>query len=474
MAAIDPLVVFDVSFVLSAAATAGILALARPLGRALADRLPRALAPARRLVRRHRRGDLAVRAAPRTLRPDAAARRRAREPRRRPAGRSRRAARSASSTRSSRRSPPPSAAARSPAAAPSLAVRAIARGFTAVPLLALPVPTPTPWQLGVLAVVAIGWALAGRLAQDARAGRARRDRSSSKSARGGAARPRGALRVTFLDVGQGDAALVDLPDGGALLDRRRRPRREPGRHPGARVVAPVLRARRRSALDCGASSPTRTRTTSAASSPASRAFASASSGTPGRGSAKGRAEDTRRSSPTRAGAASPSCDPTTLCGARMVSGRAHRRPRAVPGPAARSQPQRQLARREDHLRPARVPLPGRRRARRGARAPRRPIRRACARTSSRSATTGAARRRGPRSSPPSARGRGRLHGRAQPLRPPPPGTLDALARRRAARLAHRSRRGGRPSTTDGERPRRHAPAFEALYIRAAIRRHWSP
>lgn len=56
------------------------------------------------------------------------------------------------------------------------------------------------------------------------------------------------LRVTMLDVGQGDAALVDLPDGrlmlvdgGGLV---------PGRiDPGQRVILPTLRARRRKRLD---------------------------------------------------------------------------------------------------------------------------------------------------------------------------------------------------------------------------------
>ncbi len=61
-------------------------------------------------------------------------------------------------------------------------------------------------------------------------------------------RPIEELRVTFVDVGQGDAAIVDLPDGrvmlvdggGAVTARV---------DPGARVLVPLLRARRRSALD---------------------------------------------------------------------------------------------------------------------------------------------------------------------------------------------------------------------------------
>ena len=76
--------------------------------------------------------------------------------------------------------------------------------------------------------------------------------------------PRGVLRATFLDVGQGDAAIVDLPDGEAMVvdggglvgqpDRRR--------HPRARAGAPRAPPPASSPPSC---SRTRTRITSAAS-----------------------------------------------------------------------------------------------------------------------------------------------------------------------------------------------------------------
>jgi competence protein ComEC len=62
------------------------------------------------------------------------------------------------------------------------------------------------------------------------------------------AAPTERLRVSALDVGQGDSLLVDLPSGGAMLI-------DAGGVPassldtGKRVVLPVLRARRRSRLD---------------------------------------------------------------------------------------------------------------------------------------------------------------------------------------------------------------------------------
>ncbi len=61
-------------------------------------------------------------------------------------------------------------------------------------------------------------------------------------------RPQGTLRVTFLDVGQGDSALVDLPDGRLMvIDGGGSP--EGGPDPGERVLLPLLRARRRDHVD---------------------------------------------------------------------------------------------------------------------------------------------------------------------------------------------------------------------------------
>ncbi|MFW2390360.1 MAG: DNA internalization-related competence protein ComEC/Rec2 [Polyangiales bacterium] len=57
--------------------------------------------------------------------------------------------------------------------------------------------------------------------------------------------PKSTLRVTFMDVGQGDATLVDFPDGRlALIDTGRG-----GRHPAVRELRALLGARRRSRID---------------------------------------------------------------------------------------------------------------------------------------------------------------------------------------------------------------------------------
>ena len=61
-------------------------------------------------------------------------------------------------------------------------------------------------------------------------------------------RPRGVVRATFLDIGQGDAALLDMPDGRlVLVDAGGAV--GAGVDPGQHVVLPLLRARRRASID---------------------------------------------------------------------------------------------------------------------------------------------------------------------------------------------------------------------------------
>jgi competence protein ComEC len=61
-------------------------------------------------------------------------------------------------------------------------------------------------------------------------------------------RPRGAMRVTFVDVGQGDCTLIDLPDGRLMLvDGGGAVHGGPD--PATRALVPLLRARRRSRID---------------------------------------------------------------------------------------------------------------------------------------------------------------------------------------------------------------------------------
>jgi competence protein ComEC len=124
-------------------------------------------------------------------------------------------------------------------------VRAIARAF-ASPHLTTQVPQPTSWQLAVIAVVlaAVALRVRGRF-PIALVGTAIVLVLEVGARRAGA--PRGLLRATFLDVGQGDAAILDLPDGQALVVDGGGLVGSPV-DVGTRVLAPELRARRRGAL----------------------------------------------------------------------------------------------------------------------------------------------------------------------------------------------------------------------------------
>jgi competence protein ComEC len=246
MAALDPLVVHDTSFLLSTASTAGILGLARPLGAALAARLPRLAAPIARAAAVTASASLACAPILARFSPKLAVGGLLANLVAVPLGE---AAALPLCLVHALLAPIP-AAERGCALAGGgalLAVRAVARAFAAIPALAWNVPPPTPWQLAILAVAAAAWALAGRLRGPAIAVTAAGLLLLEVLAvRDGA--PRGVLRVTFLDVGQGDAALVDLPEGSALLVDGGGLVGSPI-DTGARVVAPLLRARRRRALD---------------------------------------------------------------------------------------------------------------------------------------------------------------------------------------------------------------------------------
>ncbi|MEZ4309080.1 MAG: ComEC/Rec2 family competence protein [Polyangiaceae bacterium] len=129
-----------------------------------------------------------------------------------------------------------------------LAVREIARTSASIGGN-LPVRPPSPPQLAALAVACAAFAVA----------RSRTHRLAIAAASTAAlllleashvhtAIPHGVLRVTALDVGQGDALLIDLPDGRSMLIDGGGMVGNPV-DPGTRVILPVLAARRRSHVD---------------------------------------------------------------------------------------------------------------------------------------------------------------------------------------------------------------------------------
>jgi competence protein ComEC len=124
-------------------------------------------------------------------------------------------------------------------------VRAVARAFAA-PSLTAQVPVPTSWQLVAIAATLAAVAMhRQRRAVLAALGLSVVTMLEVQARRVGT--PRGQLRATFLDVGQGDSAILDLPDGEALVVDGGGLVGSPI-DVGTRVLAPELRARRRAAL----------------------------------------------------------------------------------------------------------------------------------------------------------------------------------------------------------------------------------
>jgi competence protein ComEC len=240
MALLDPLVVFDLSFLLSAAATAGLLAFARPFAACLEAWSPRRLGAVARAAATTLAASVPcvpviARFAPSVPLGGVLANLLAV-----PVGETV----ALPLCLAHALLPWWPAAERGCAAVATGAlvlVRAVARGF-AVPALTTDIPQPTAWQLVVLAVGLAAFALGVQVRAAGAAMGALLLLLELGARRAGA--PHGVLRATFLDVGQGDAAVVDLPDGEALVVDGGGLVGSPI-DIGVRVIAPELRARRR-------------------------------------------------------------------------------------------------------------------------------------------------------------------------------------------------------------------------------------
>jgi competence protein ComEC len=244
MALFEPLVAFDLSFALSAASTAGLLAFATRLNAGMAARLPRFALPIAGAVSTTLAASLpclplVARIAPTLPLGGVVANLLAV-----PVGE---CAALPLCLVHALLGPCP-AAQRGCAIVASgalVVVRAIAR-VGAAPLLGAPVPEPTSWQLVVIALGLTSIAFQVRRRRTLLAASLAALLALEIHARRTGA-PHGTLRATFLDVGQGDAAIVDLPDGEALVVDGGGLVSSPI-DVGVRVVAPELRASRRREL----------------------------------------------------------------------------------------------------------------------------------------------------------------------------------------------------------------------------------
>jgi len=248
MIALDPLVPYDLSFGLSIAATTGILAIGPPLTAAALARSPAAIAPVTRAIATSLAATVACAPLLSSMTGDLPLAGVLANVIAVPLGEA--AALPLCLVHAMLAPLPAAEQGCALAASGALAlVRWIAHATSSLAWSTVRMPTPTSAQLATLAIAAAAMTPA------VLAPRFRRYVSGiavvtviglELLARAEGA-PKGLLRATMLDVGQGDAAIVDLPDGRAILIDAGGFVGSPV-DTGERVIAPVLRARRRSEL----------------------------------------------------------------------------------------------------------------------------------------------------------------------------------------------------------------------------------